>query len=289
MPQPSPAIGLVCGEVRGGNESVWTVVDLPGLAGVLYSNPCHGAQGGDVHYCSMCNSGIIARVCLADVAGHGERVAGVARVMHKELRESVNSWDEREVMKALDVRLEHSGLKAITTAALLSYRPWKRRLTVSYAGHPPGWIYRPDRVGSAEDHAATGRWSRLIVDEPAPGGPADLPLGTGFGPAYTRAQVLTREGDRVLLVTDGVLEAPAADGTEFGEAGVERVLAGCMANGSGCHGLGTALLDALRAHTGHDPMEHDDVSFYIAEIVPTPPGPQVWQIVKNRLLAPVFK
>ena len=93
----------------------------------------------------MCNSGIIARVCLADVAGHGERVAGVARVMHAELRASVNSWDEREVMQALDVRLEQSGLKAITTAALVSYRPWKQLLTVSYAGHPPGWIYRRRR------------------------------------------------------------------------------------------------------------------------------------------------
>ena len=91
MAQPNAAVGLVCGEVRGGNEPVWTVVDLPGLSGVLYSNPCHGESGGDVHYCSMCNSGIIARVCLADVAGHGERVAGVARVMHAELRASASS------------------------------------------------------------------------------------------------------------------------------------------------------------------------------------------------------
>lgn len=289
MPQPSAAVGLVCGEVRGGNEPCWTVVDLPGLTGVLYSSPCHGAQGGDVHYCSMCNSGIIARVCLADVAGHGERVAGVARLMHTELRQSVNSWDEREVMSKLDTRLEQSGLKAITTAALLSYRPWKQRLTVSYAGHPPGWIYRPARSGGAGGRVIAGRWTRLTIDEPAPAGPANLPLGTGLGPAYTRTQILARTGNRILLVTDGVLEAPAPDGTEFGDAGVEQVLTSCLANGSGCDGLATALVDALRAHTGRDPMEHDDVSFYVAEIVPTPPGPQVWQIVKNRLLAPVFK
>jgi serine phosphatase RsbU (regulator of sigma subunit) len=278
MPQPQPAVGLICGEVRGGNEPVWTVVDLPGLSGVLYSNPCHGASGGDVHYCSMCNSGIIARVCLADVAGHGERVAGVARVMHAELRESVNSWDEREVMQALDTRLEQSGLKAITTAALVSYRPWKQLLTVSYAGHPPGWIFR---AGADEPGR---RWERLTIDEPIAKGPADLPLGTGFGPAYSRTQLRARPGDRLLFVTDGVLEAPAPDGTEFGDAGVERVLAACLAATRGCDDLATRLLDALRAHTGHDAMEHDDVSFYVAEITPAPPGPQVWQIVKNRLL-----
>ncbi|MEO5822221.1 MAG: PP2C family protein-serine/threonine phosphatase [Vicinamibacteraceae bacterium] len=278
MPQPQPAVGLICGEVRGGNEPVWTVVDLPGLAGVLYSHPCHGESGGDVHYCSMCNSGIIARVCLADVAGHGERVAGVARVMHAELRASVNSWDEREVMRALDVRLEQSGLKAITTAALVSYRPWKQLLTISYAGHPPGWIYHAGGDGRGR------RWERLVITEAVTTGPADLPLGTSFGPSYSRTQVRAVPGDRLLLVTDGVLEAPSPDDTEFGDAGVERVLDACLASGNACEGLATALVDALRAHTAADPMTHDDVSFYVAEITPPPPGPQVWQIVKNRIL-----
>ncbi len=278
MPQPQPAIGLVCGEVRGGNEPVWTVVDLPGLAGVLYSHPCHGIAGGDVHYCSMCNSGIIARVCLADVAGHGERVSAIARVMHAELRANVNRWDEREVMQALDVRLEQSGLKAITTAALVSYRPWKRHLTVSYAGHPPGWIFRAGGDGKGR------RWERLVIDEPAAAGPADLPLGTGFGPTYSRTRVRAVPGDRLLLVTDGVLEAPGPDGAEFGDAGVERVLDACLSAGNACEGLATALVDALRAHTGADPMEHDDVSFYVAEITPPPPGPQIWQILKNRIV-----
>jgi serine phosphatase RsbU (regulator of sigma subunit) len=226
----------------------------------------------------MCNSGIIARVCIADVAGHGERVAGVARVMHAELRASVNRWDEREVMGALDVRLEQSGLKAITTAALISYRPWKQLLSVSYAGHPPGWIYRADGDGGSR------RWERLMITEPVVAGPADLPLGTGFGPAYSRTRVRARPGDRLLLVTDGVLEAPAPDGTEFGDAGVEEVLADCQATGHACADLATGLLEALRRHTGVDPMTHDDVSFYLAEIVEPPPGPQVWQIVKNRIL-----
>jgi serine phosphatase RsbU (regulator of sigma subunit) len=123
-------------------------------------------------------------------------------------------------MRALDLRLEQSGLKAITTAALVSYRPWKRRLTVSYAGHPPGWIFRAGGDGKGR------RWERLVITEAAPAGPADLPLGTGFGPSYSRTQVQAIPGDRLLLVTDGVLEAPSPDGTEFGDAGVEGVLTG---------------------------------------------------------------
>ena len=47
-----------------------------------------------------------------------------------------------------------------TTAALVSYRPWKHRLTVSYAGHPPGWILRrPGREGGGR------RWERLTITE----------------------------------------------------------------------------------------------------------------------------
>ena len=128
-----------------------------------------------------------------------------------------------------------------------------------------------------------------MITEAAPAGLADLPLGTGFGPSYSRTQVQAIPGDRLLLVTDGVLEAPSPDGTEFGDAGVEGVLDQCLAAGNACEGLASALVDALRAHTGAEPMEHDDVSFYVAEIIPPPPGPLLWQVVKNRLLPSVFK
>jgi hypothetical protein len=68
---------------------------------------------------------------------------------------------------------------------------------------------------------------------------------------------------------------------------VERVLAACSTGGGACDGIATALLDALRAHTGRDPMEHDDVSFYVGEIVPPAEGPELWQVVKNRILGPL--
>ena len=73
---------LACGEVFGGNEPVHTAIELPGLHGVLYSHPCHGVRGGDVHYLSVCGSGLLARVCIADVLGHGEVVAQVSAQMH---------------------------------------------------------------------------------------------------------------------------------------------------------------------------------------------------------------
>ena len=105
---PDPASGLVCGQVRGGTTPVHERVALPGLRGVLYSRPCSGASGGDIHYLSVCGSGLLSRVCLADVAGHGEMIAAVGNEIHAHLLRSVDVIDERKVLMRLDGRLAAS-------------------------------------------------------------------------------------------------------------------------------------------------------------------------------------
>jgi serine phosphatase RsbU (regulator of sigma subunit) len=262
---------LACGEVRGGNEPVFSTVELPGLRGVLYSSPCGGEGGGDVHYLSVCGSGLLSRVCLADVAGHGDTVSAVGREMHGLMQRSVNIIDERRVLTALDDRLDASGLQALTTAALVSYYPPTGRLTVSYAGHPPGWIYRRDAA----------RWERLSAAEAVGAqGPVGLPLGTGLSSAYTRRRLKAAPGDGLLLVTDGVLEAPAPDGTEFGEARIDALL---ESHRGSIYDLATLILDELRSHTAQSSLTHDDVTFFAGDFVDGPPGPVIWSVIKNRL------
>jgi serine phosphatase RsbU (regulator of sigma subunit) len=270
------AQGLACSEVRGGNHTIYEVVSLPGLHGVLYSSPCNGTRGGDVHYLSVCGSGLLARVCVADIAGHGQALAAVGAEMHAHLRRSVDIVDERRVLGALDRRLSAVPSHALTTAALMSYFPHGRRLTVSYAGHPPGWLYR----------TRTGEWSRLTAgDAPDGSGPlVDLPLATGLSPAFARRRVRVEIGDRILLVTDGVLEAPSPVGDEFGDQGVEAVLR----QSNSCDDLGDVLRGALTAHVQRDSLEHDDVTFFAGEFVDGPAGPALWHVVRNRVLRPVF-
>src|SRR5512134_1330972 len=118
---PAPPAGFACGEVRGGNGTIHTQVSLPGLRGVLYSRPCAGATGGDIHYLSVCGSGLMARVCLADVAGHGPAVAAIGTEMHAHLRRSVDVIDERKVLGRLNRRLNDLGASAMTTAVLATY------------------------------------------------------------------------------------------------------------------------------------------------------------------------
>lgn len=64
---------LACMEVWGGNRKVAHPVQLPGLAGWIYSSPLEPAtSGGDVHYLSVCDQDVLARVAVADVVGHGQ-------------------------------------------------------------------------------------------------------------------------------------------------------------------------------------------------------------------------
>ncbi len=263
--------GLACGEVRGGNQMVHAAIDLPGLEGTLYSSACDGPHGGDIHYLSVCGSGLLTRLCLADVAGHGDAVAAVGREMYSQLRRSVDIIDERRVLRAIDRRVSSAEFATMTTAVLVTYYPPSKRLTVSYAGHPPAWYYT----------ARTGTWAS-IEPEPAPSssrGPVGLPLGTGLSPAFTRRRIAAAEGDRLLLLTDGVLEAMSPEGEELGQAGLARLL---RAHEGSHAGLVDHLRAGLAEHTGASSLTHDDVSIFVAEVVGGPPGPALWHVLRNR-------
>lgn len=267
---------LVCSEVWGGNRPIHRAVELPGIQGILFSQPCEGGRGGDVHYMSVCGAGILSRMCLADVVGHGEAVAAISDQMHAHMRRSMNTPDQRRVLGDLNTRLEQLGFKAMTTAAALTYYTPTRNLAVSYAGHPPGWIFsKADR-----------RWTRLELD-PLPETAHPLtngPLAIEPQVPFTRKSFKMQIGNRMVLVTDGVLEAPNASGELFGDDRMQRVLD--ENRGGDCAMIGEAILSALAEHRGDSRLDHDDVTFLVAEIVPGPSGPAFWNAVKNLITRP---
>src|SRR5947209_1051592 len=86
---------LACLEVRGGNHLAAYAAELPGLAGWVSCQPLQPSpRGGDVYYMSACSQGVMARVVLADVAGHGEAVSTAAGRLRGALRQHVNEWDQ---------------------------------------------------------------------------------------------------------------------------------------------------------------------------------------------------
>jgi sigma-B regulation protein RsbU (phosphoserine phosphatase) len=249
---------LLCSEVWGGNRGIYRPVELPGLTGVVFSHPCEGGRGGDVHYLSVCDFGRMTRLCVADVVGHGEQVSTVSQEMHGHLRRFMNQPDQRAVLSDLNQRLTEIGLKALTTAAAVTYYAPHATLTVSYAGHPPGWYY--------ESH--NDRWVRLLTDasQDKSSQPYDLPLGIDLHVKYSQGDRSVETGDRVLLVTDGILETPDSSGDLFSAERMERVLSEHRRRS--CGEIAVTLLQAISAHAGQAILTHDDVTFLLAELNP---------------------
>ena len=265
---------FVCSEIWGGNRPIDREIHAPGLRGALYSRPCDGGSGGDVHYLSVCGSGLLSRMCVADVAGHGEAVSAVSREIHALLRRFMNNLDQRRVLSSLNQILEAAEEPILTTAAAFSYYPPNRTLSFSYAGHPPAWFF----------DAATQRWEVLELPPIRERGLFNVPLSVDSRAVFTRGKRRVQMSDRLLVLTDGVLEAPSPIGELYG---VERV-----------HGLlehfrrespreiANRLVGSLVDFTRDDLLHHDDVTYFLVEFVPGPAGPAIWHAVRNRLLRP---
>jgi sigma-B regulation protein RsbU (phosphoserine phosphatase) len=269
-----PVPEFVCAEIWGGNRPINAPVELPGIQGWVFSQPCQGGRGGDIHYLSICSSGLISRVCLADVAGHGQAVALVSDEIHRLLRRYMNNFDERRVLADLNARLTTSPEARMTTAATASYFPPLRALSLSYAGHPPAWLYRrrADHWSRMSPPTAGNRERRLV----------DLPLAIDPQTAFSRRKARVSVGDRLLLVTDGVLEAPAPNGELYGDARLEQLLE--HNRQASVPALAKTILDSVVAHTGDPTLSHDDVTLLLVEIVRGPRALGVWELIKNRVL-----
>lgn len=245
----TPAQSLQCMEVWGGNGPAEETFALPGLAVWLHSKPFQNAAGGgDVYYFSACSPGIIARVALADVSGHGDGASDLAQTLRELMQKHVTRWDQTEFMQELNRAFgasqgrlpeQQDGLPLegakFATSTILGYYRYHRRLLVTNAGHLPPLHY------SAFD----GDWQFLDVQarsyEPTFTG---LPLGLIPGTHYSQSMFQLERGDLVVLYTDGVTETVNASGAELDSQGL---LAMARAAPIGRPGeFGVSLLEAAR-------------------------------------------
>src|SRR5262249_54083644 len=90
-------------EIWGGNQAADTSVSTPGLDLWVYSRPHEQARGGgDVHYVSLCGGGVIPRLILADVSGHGASVADMARSLRDLMRKNINRKSQPRLVRNLN-------------------------------------------------------------------------------------------------------------------------------------------------------------------------------------------
>lgn len=213
---------MQCMEVWGGSQLTARGVAFGGLDAWVYSKPHDNAQrGGDVYYASSCATGRIARLLLADVAGHGLSVAATAADLRTLMRRFVNRLDQTEFVRLLNrqfTALSKDG--AFATAVVATFFEPSRRMTVCNAGHPRPLLYRAalKRWDFLGHHAADQAGARPLA------GPSNLPLGLLEMSEYDQFDIELEPGDRVLSYTDALMESNDASGEMLGEQGVLQIL-----------------------------------------------------------------
>jgi phosphoserine phosphatase RsbU/P len=244
------AIGgrLACFELWGGNQNVDHSVELPGLDGWVYSAPLDaGAGGGDVHYFSVCSKGMVSRVAVADVAGHGSHASATAEDLRRVLQRHTDNWDQSELMREVNEAFVREATDGeFATAAVLSFYRGSGQLLFTSAGHPPALWYR----------ARDRRWELLEDTTPFAVAIAGLPLGLIPGTAYFQTAVRLDPGDMLVLYTDGISEAADASGSEIGYRGL-LAMARSLALSSPPE-VSHALLSGVERHRDGAPRRDDE-------------------------------
>ena len=235
---------MQCMEIRGGNRAVEEAVDVPGLEEWVYSLPYKSAaSGGDVYYLSLCASGTISRLILADISGHGAAVADVAASLRSLMEKNINVANHTRLVQQLNRQFaEIAETKRFATAVVATYLTADKSLTVCNAGHPrPLWR-----------RADSGTWDLL---GPAVGEVGNLPWGLDDETPYKQFSVQLGRGDLVVFYTDALIEAVDATGRQLGEDGLLTLARGL--NTEGPVQTGRALRDAVAAHRGGREADDD--------------------------------
>ncbi|MGH9403997.1 MAG: PP2C family protein-serine/threonine phosphatase [Terriglobales bacterium] len=203
---------LSCFELWGGNRGADHPVELPGLAGWVHAAPLDPAsRGGDVHYFSVCSKGMVSRIAVADVAGHGRPASSMAVKLRHALKRHTDHWDQSALMRELNEAFLGASVDSqYATATVLSFYFQTGELLFSSAGHPPPLWYR----------AREKSWHLLQDCTPFAVDIEGLPLGLIPGTVYSQTAVRLGADDMLVLYTDGITETKDPFGNELGQGGL---------------------------------------------------------------------
>lgn len=185
-------------------------------------------------------------VLIADVSGHGVPAALSASMVKVAIR-AQRDWadDPARVLSGLNSILCGNLQGQFVTAGYLYLDPRQGTLTYAGAGHPPllAWRGREKRVESIEENG--------------------LVLGIFPEGAYKSLTAALEPGDRFVLYTDGIAEAPSLSGEEFG---MERFTSFLTEHaGSSAQELCDALIKHVTAWTGNPREQHDDLTLIVVD------------------------
>ena len=146
-------------------------------------------------------------IFVADVSGHGVPAALVASMLKVSFAaQRERAHNPAEILAGLNVMLRGSLGGQYVTAACAAIDMESRLIIYAGAGHPPSLLVRRN----------TGKVVQLAEN--------GLFIGPFPHAIYSNVAVPFESGDKLLLYTDGIIEASAPDGKEFGRERLEQFL-----------------------------------------------------------------
>jgi phosphoserine phosphatase RsbU/P len=186
-------------------------------------------------------------VLIADVSGHGVPAALSASMVKVAIR-AQRDWadDPARVLTGLNSILCGNLQGQFVTAGYLYLDPARGALAYAGAGHPPllAWRGRDKKIESMEENG--------------------LMLGLFPEGTYKSMTTALEPGDRFILYTDGITEAPSSSGEEFGMERFKRFLAEHA--GLSALELCDAMVSCVAEWCGSSAREqHDDLTLIVVD------------------------
>jgi phosphoserine phosphatase RsbU/P len=258
MPAAPVTRALMCSEVWGANSNVAHSVELPGLLAWVYSAPIElGQDGGDIHYLSACDRGVLSRIALADVSGHGRAVSAVAERLLDLMRAHINTVAQPAFLRELSGSLQDFNVaerSIFATAVLIGFDSSTGLLVSTNAGHPPPlWFHAGERRWD---------WLREATPQAATARNEGVPLGLSLSPSYRDTEVTLCPGDLLICYTDGLSEAMDDTGRELGIDGLLELAHGLPVESP--MAAGATLLGHVDAFRRGQPA-HDDETLIVLQ------------------------
>ncbi len=199
--------------------------------------------GGDYYDYIDLENGKIA-VIVADVVGHGIAAALLMAKLSGEARFALASnGDPERAFNAINQKLSDLNLDKFVTAIMGLLDTETNKFTFVNAGHMAPIVCRPDGTVTSIELTGSG-----------------MPLGILESTKYGSTVYELKQGELLLLYTDGVNECLNADGEQLSTQGLINEIK--QSQSKTPEALGNTVYTTLKRFSGSEP-QHDDVCYVV--------------------------
>lgn len=181
---------------------------------------------------------------IADVSGHGMPAALIASMLKVAIQAQRHYQDDpARLLAGVNEALCGNAQNQFVTASYVYLNPKRGEFRYAAAGHPPLLLVRSGRILRIEENG--------------------LVLALFPAASYTSTTLPLESGDRMLLYTDGILEAADANGNEFGYDRLSQLL--LESAGKTAEQSADLLHSAVRAWSS---VQNDDLTMIVCDYKP---------------------